>query len=55
MVWWTAVRVRPEEIGRLLTGGPSVGREGGTVQADDEAAGSTGTRDKADTKGPSLE
>lgn len=27
MVWWASIRVRPKEIGRLLTGGLGAGRE----------------------------
>lgn len=39
MVWWSAVRVHPKEIGRRLTGRVSVGREGDAVQAGDEIVG----------------
>jgi uncharacterized membrane protein len=47
MVWWTAVRVRPKEIGRLLTAGHGVGREEGTVQVEDESVGNTETHSRA--------
>jgi uncharacterized membrane protein len=49
MVWWAAIRVRPKEIGRLLTGSSGVGTRG-PVRAGDESGGNTETPGKGDQR-----